>query len=70
MVETNSRAKKDRVQRSEADWKAILGEYDRSGQSRAAFCPSVTRLVFPRARFCPGSASCAGPADVPRSLST
>jgi hypothetical protein len=37
-VETNGRVKKDRVQRSEADWKTILGEYDGSGQSRAAFC--------------------------------
>jgi hypothetical protein len=30
--------KQSRVQRSEADWKAILDEYDGSGQSRAAFC--------------------------------
>ena len=40
-METNGRVKKDRVQRSEADWKAILAEYDRSGQSRAAFCRKV-----------------------------
>jgi len=37
-VETNGRAKKDRVQRSEADWKSILADYDRSAQTRAAFC--------------------------------
>ncbi len=37
-METNGGAKKGRVQRSAADWKAILGRYDRSGQSRAAFC--------------------------------
>jgi transposase-like protein len=37
-VETTGRVKKDRVVRSESDWKSILAEYDRSGQTRSAFC--------------------------------
>jgi transposase-like protein len=37
-MEASVRTKKNRVQRSESDWKSILGEYDRSGQTRAAFC--------------------------------
>ena len=37
-METSDRTKKARVVRSDAAWKAILDRYDRSGQSRAAFC--------------------------------
>jgi hypothetical protein len=37
-METNGRVKKNRVVRSEADWKAILDRYDQSGQARVAFC--------------------------------
>ena len=37
-MEGSVRTKKNRVQRSESDWKSILAEYDRSGQTRAAFC--------------------------------
>jgi len=53
METTSGRAKKNRVQRSEADWKAILDRYDRSGQSRAAFCrrealPSSSFILWER----------------------
>lgn len=37
-MEANGRVKKNRVQRSDSDWKAIMDRYDQSGQTRAAFC--------------------------------